>query len=49
MRPMKSLSREASSTRATSRSRSAEPSGLERMMMFSNSFGSARRPLVVMV
>ena len=49
MRPMKSLSREASSTRATSFSRSVEPSGLARTMMFSNSRGSARRPLVVIV
>jgi hypothetical protein len=38
-----------SSTRATSRSRSTEPSSLVRMAMFSNSSTLTRRPLVWML
>ena len=38
-----------SSTRATSRTRTTDPSGLARMMMLSNSLTLVSRPLVLMV
>ena len=48
-RPNESLVRAASSTRATSRTRTYEPSGSARTTTFSNSSGSVRRPLVSML